>query len=149
VDESDTAFVVPPLLKEIVEETNDPDLTIKWEETMAGLRDAYGYFAKAFDRYLSSEKLTDSTTRRKMAREAARSVLPNATETKIFVTGNARAFRHFVDLRANEHADAEIRAVALKLLEVLQREAPNLFGDYTVSEHPVAGPVAETPYRKV
>src|SRR4051794_4112542 len=51
------------------------------------------------------------TDRRKIARQAARSVLPNATETKIFVTANARALRHFFFLRGNLHAEDEIRGV--------------------------------------
>ena len=43
----------------------------------------------------------DKTQRRKLARQAARSVLPNATETKIFVTANARALRHFIEMRGS------------------------------------------------
>ena len=65
-----------------------------------------------------------------MARQAARSVLPNATETKIFVTANARALRHFIEMRCSEHAEVEIRKVAAEVLRVMQKEAPNLFGDY-------------------
>ena len=56
--------------------------------------------------------LDDRTLRRKKAREAARSVLPNATETKIFVTANARALRHFIEMRGDAAADVEIRKVA-------------------------------------
>ena len=54
-----------------------------------------------------------ATLRRKQARQAARAVLPNATETRIVVTGNYRAWRHFVAMRASEHADVEIRALAI------------------------------------
>jgi thymidylate synthase (FAD) len=74
----------------------------------------------------------DKTLRRKRAREAARSVLPNAAETKIFVTANARALRNFLELRGSRHADAEIRKVALEILRVLQAEAPHIFHDYEV-----------------
>jgi thymidylate synthase (FAD) len=70
--------------------------------------------------------------RRKSAREAARAVLPNATETKIFVTGNARAWRHFIELRGDIHAEAEIRALACDVCRIMKKEAPNLFGDYAV-----------------
>lgn len=73
------------------------------------------------------------TQQRKVARQAARSVLPNAAETRIVVTGNYRAWRHLVDLRATEHADVEIRAVAVACLRELQRVAPNVFADYTVT----------------
>ena len=51
----------------------------------------------------------DRTLRRKLARQAARSVLPNATETQLVMTGNFRAWRHFIRMRASEHADVEIR----------------------------------------
>ena len=71
--------------------------------------------------------IPDKTSRRKMARQAARSVLPNATETRIFVTANARGWRHFIEMRCNEHAEVEIRKVAGAILRVLQAEAPNLF----------------------
>jgi len=50
----------------------------------------------------------DATLRRKQARQAARAILPNATETRIVVTGNYRAWRHFVAMRATEHADVAI-----------------------------------------
>ncbi|MXY12521.1 MAG: thymidylate synthase (FAD), partial [Chloroflexi bacterium] len=89
------------------------------------------------------------TLRRKMARQAARSVLPNATETKIFVTANARALRHFIELRGNEHAEPEIRRVATKVLAIMQEEAPNLFGDYQLQSLPDGTSQAVTEHRKV
>jgi len=84
------------------------------------------------------------TAMRKQAREAARSVLPNATETKIFMTGNARAWRHFIELRGSKHADAEINRLARAVLAKLQSAAPNLFGDYVVENK-----VISTPFQKV
>jgi thymidylate synthase (FAD) len=75
-----------------------------------------------------------ATDRKKQARQAARAVLPNMTETKIVVTGNFRALRHFIDLRATAGADVEIRAVAVAMLRELQRVAPNVFADYTISQ---------------
>lgn len=70
---------------------------------------------------------------RKQAREAARCVLPNMTETKIVVTGNYRAWRHFIDMRATTGADAEIRQLALAVLASLQGIAPATFDDYRVA----------------
>jgi thymidylate synthase (FAD) len=87
--------------------------------------------------------------RRKSAREAARAVLPNATETKIFVTGNVRAWRHFIELRGDIHAEAEIRALACDVCRVLQKEAPNLFGDYEIVELPDGTERTRTTHRKV
>ncbi len=72
------------------------------------------------------------TARRKAARQAARSVLPNATETKIVVTANGRALRHFIELRGSEDAEPEIRGLAVSLLRVMQVESPNMFGDFTL-----------------
>ena len=63
----------------------------------------------------------NATLRRKQALQAANSVLPTATETRIVVTGNYRAWRHFIAMRASEHADVEIRGLALACLRELQR----------------------------
>ena len=59
-------------------------------------------------------------------------MLPNATETRIVVTGNYRAWRHFIGMRATEHADVEIREVAVQTLRQLQRVASNIFADFTI-----------------
>ncbi|GAA4247766.1 FAD-dependent thymidylate synthase [Dactylosporangium darangshiense] len=75
----------------------------------------------------------NKTLRRKQARQAARAVLPNAAETRIVVTGNYRAWRHFVAMRASESADVEIREVAVACLRELQRVAPSVFADFTIS----------------
>jgi thymidylate synthase (FAD) len=66
---------------------------------------------------------------RKQAREAARAVLPNATETKIVVTGNHRAWRDMLKKRWSLHADAEIRAFAGEVLKQLREIAPNTYQD--------------------
>ncbi|MGH7444009.1 MAG: FAD-dependent thymidylate synthase, partial [Longimicrobiales bacterium] len=76
------------------------------------------------------------------------SVLPNATETKIVVTGNARTWRHFIELRASESAEAEIRVLAMQVLRALQLEAPHIFGDYAIRSVD-GGEVADTEYRSV
>lgn len=70
------------------------------------------------------------TSIRKEARGTARSVLPNATETKLFVTANSRALRHFLEQRGSKFAEVEIRRLANQFLDVLLIEAPTIFGDY-------------------
>jgi thymidylate synthase (FAD) len=90
-----------------------------------------------------------STLRAAWRPNLRRSVLPNATETKILVTGNARAWRHFIELRASEHAETEIRRVAVQILKTLQQEAPNVFGDYTLERLADGSEVARTAHRKV
>jgi thymidylate synthase (FAD) len=81
----------------------------------------------------------------KQARQAARAVLPNAVETRIVVTGNYRAWRHFIAMRASEHADVEIRALAVGCLRELSRIAPNVFADFEISVLSDGTEVASSP----
>ena len=89
--------------------------------------------------------LDRATSRGKQARQAARAVLPHATESRLVVTGNYRAYRHFVAMRASEHADVEIRELAIAVLRVLQRIAPSVFADFVVSALPDGTEVAASP----
>lgn len=59
--------------------------------------------------------------------EDARFVLPNAAETKLIMTMNARELMHFFSLRCCNRAQWEIRAVAWSMLEEAMKVAPNLF----------------------
>jgi len=61
--------------------------------------------------------------------EDARFVLPNAAETKIIVTMNARELRHFFELRCCERAQWEIRAMAVEMLKLVKQAAPVIFRD--------------------
>ena len=60
-------------------------------------------------------------------KEDARMVLPNACETKILVTMNARALYHFFNLRCCTRAQWEIREMADQMLKILQKDFPILF----------------------
>lgn len=84
--------------------------------------------------------------RRKQARQAARAVLPNATETRIVVTGNYRAWRHFIGMRATEHADVEIRQLAVECLRQLSELAPTAFGDFEIGQLADGSEVATSPF---
>lgn len=141
VDESVADFVEPACIAE------DPELHEVWLAAVGECQAAYVKLVDGLTRRFAGEP--DKTLRRKLARQAARSVLPNATETKIFVTANARALRHFVEMRASEHAETEIRTVAAMMLERLQAAAPNIFGDYELVELPDGTRAARTKHRKV
>jgi thymidylate synthase (FAD) len=141
VDESECAFVEPDAIAE------DPELHRVWLEAVQTSQRAYRALADGLAAKFAT--IDDRTLRRKKAREAARSVLPNATETKIFVTANARALRHFIEMRGDAAADVEIRKVALAVLALLQAESPNLFGDYTLVDLPEGGQAAATVHKKV
>lgn len=83
-----------------------------------------GFHAASLNVYdmLVEQAIAKGATR-KQAREAARSVLPNASETKIVVTANMTAWRHFFTMRGSIHADAEIRELALRLIRLMWWEA--------------------------
>jgi thymidylate synthase ThyX len=52
-------------------------------------------------------------------------------------------------MRGDAAADAEIRKVAIKVMEILRGESPNLFGDYTLIDLPEGGQAVNTQHRKV
>lgn len=141
VDESVADFVEPDCIAE------DPELHEVWKSAAEAAQEAYVKLVEGLQRKFAD--IENKTQRRKMARQAARSVLPNATETKIFVTANARALRHFVELRCSEAAETEIRAVAAQMLEILRKEAPSIFGDYEFVDLPDGTKAARTDHIKV
>ncbi|MCC6417746.1 MAG: FAD-dependent thymidylate synthase [Gemmataceae bacterium] len=141
VDESVAEYIEPDAI------ADDPELHALWLECVAESHQGYLRLVEKLLEKFKDE--ADKTLRRKMARQAARSVLPNATETKIFVTANARALRHFIEMRASRHAEVEIRKLAVQLLQLMQKEAPHLFGDYQLQPLPDGTFEAVTPHRKV
>jgi thymidylate synthase (FAD) len=96
VDESTAEYIEPDCI------ANNPELHQIWLDAIANTHQTYVKLTEGLLKVFENEP--DKTLRRKLARQAARSVLPNATETKIFVTANARALRHFIELRGNRHA---------------------------------------------
>ncbi|MGH7458321.1 MAG: FAD-dependent thymidylate synthase [Longimicrobiaceae bacterium] len=141
VDESGIAFVLPP---EIDDNTTAFEV---WLGACESALEAYRELLGELTDRLGEEE--SATLRKKRARQTARAVLPNCAETKIVVTGNARAWRHFMEARGSGGADAEIRRLALRLLEIFRQEAPHIFGDmHLVSQHD-GTQVVETPNSKV
>lgn len=141
VDESTADFIEPDCIAE------DAELHQVWLESIQQAHEAYCRLVEGLEKRFAD--VEQGTLRRKLARQAARSVLPNATETKIFVTGNGRAWRHFIEARANEYAEVEIRKVAIEILRALQQESPTLFGDYVIKPLGDGTEVAATENQKV
>ncbi len=75
----------------------------------------------------ASARLYEKLSRAGIPAEDARFVLPNAAETKILVTMNARELHHFFSLRTCRRAQWEIREAALRMLAIARRKAPSLF----------------------
>lgn len=121
VDESDAEFVLPPAVAE-------------GSDGASVLEDAFGMARHYYRQMVASLSVVQPKLTRKQIREAARAVLPNATETKIVITGNYRAWRHFIELRSSPAADAEIQELALNILNQLNGIAPNVFGDLMVNQ---------------
>lgn len=148
VDASDARFVVPPLFEELVrkaaaEAPRDEEgriFTPVGRVTEAeAVRQAIDElvrrnYEETLDEYVDSEVLLEEEfpdNKKKENRQAARAVLPNATETKIVVTGNYRAWAGFLLQRDSPAADAEIRRLAQAIGSHLAAVAPNIFGPET------------------
>ena len=84
----------------------------RFDELMVAIQDAYQDFLDAG-----------------IPAEDARYVLPNATETKLVMTMNARELRHFFSIRCCNRAQWEIRDMAWKMLELVRPTAPFVFAE--------------------
>ncbi|HEY0498838.1 MAG TPA: FAD-dependent thymidylate synthase [Kutzneria sp.] len=138
VPERDAAMVEPEVI------AGDPDLHAKFVAAAEASVKAYTELLEGLEKKFAD--VPSGTLRRKQARQAARAVLPNATETRIVVTGNYRAWRHFIAMRASEAADVEIRALAVECLRELKKAAGNIFEDFTISTLPDGTEVASSPF---
>lgn len=141
VDESRAAFVMPPAVQ------GNSGLEAAWAAQMESAQVAY--VAAVEGLMVKYEWVADRVHRRKMAREAARSVLPNATEVKIVVSANIRAWRTMLELRLGEGAEQEIRRMAVAILRLLQTEAPALFHDFEIYEAEDGAEAGRVGYHKV
>ena len=100
------AAVIPPTVAE------RPELRELFELQLGKLHEAYAAMVEAG-----------------IPAEDARYILPNATETKIMMTMNARELLHFFALRCCERAQWEIRAMAVEMLKLVKQIAPTIFRD--------------------
>lgn len=91
----------------------------------------------SFDAYRKMVELLDTENPnglkgrdlRKWCRGKARQLLPHALETRMVMTGNLRAWRHFLLMRTSRHAEAEIRRLAHEVFNSLLLIAPTVFED--------------------
>lgn len=122
------SYVTPPEIEDL------PEAKALFEEEMKHDAEVYGKLADMLtEKHTAAfiaEGLDEKTARqraRKKANEDARFVLPNACETKIIVTMNARTLMHFFRLRCCSRAQWEIREVAAEMLRLAAAAAPTLF----------------------
>ena len=142
VTETNMKYVTPPEIAAI------PEAAEKYQKAMMDAEKAYHELAdilkaKHKAEMLASgmsEKAADSAAEKK-AIEDARFVLPNACETKMIVTMNARSLYNFFHLRCCNRAQWEIRAVATEMLRLVKEVSPTLFRNS--GPRCVAGPCPE------
>jgi len=132
---------------------NDEELHSRFERNIDFAAQEYEKIAQELlvkqisgDQLLSGAAKTDL---RKKVQQAARSVLPNETETIMVMTANIRAWRHIINMRASEHAEIEIRDVAYKIFQVLRQVTPNMFADFEVVDLLDGTKGVKTKYPKV
>ncbi|EHD19593.1 MULTISPECIES: FAD-dependent thymidylate synthase [Brenneria] len=124
-DESDAEFVVP------IEVKNNPGLFDSWKKHIKTCLDLYKTSLLDIQQ---NQNMDSHSKKEKMRalRSASRSILPNATETKIIVTANARAIRHFLQMRGSLDGDHEMRMVSERIFDIVIKDAPALFQDFKV-----------------
>ncbi len=144
VDSSNVCFIVPPGIQ-VLSKTN-PDIYRDWVAHCERSRQLYEQLTIQLAELYKD--LPDKTERRKKARQAARSVLPNATETKIFMSANGRAIRHFIEMRASAAADLEIRNLAMKIFRIMEVKFPLLTHGMKVVKLPDGTEAVESEFRK-
>jgi thymidylate synthase (FAD) len=89
---------------------------------------AHSDIAKTYHHHMEHiMKFYSELVSRGIPKEDARFVLPNAAETKIFVSMNGRELLHFFEKRLCQRAQWEIRGVAEKMLELVKEIAPYMF----------------------
>lgn len=112
VDENNFIYITPPSV------ASNPEALSLFQSTMEEIQQCYHKLSQV------------------VPREDARYILPNAVETKLVCTFNARSLLNFFRLRCCRRAQWEIRELAFKMREEVRRVAPMLFS--------LAGPSCET-----
>ncbi len=112
VKEEQFDYVIPPSIK------LDPALTREFEKFMSEAQENYTKVLR---------RLEELGYKGEAGQQDARYLLPNAAETKIVVTMNARELLHFFRVRCCNRAQWEIREMAERMLAHVKRVAPTIF----------------------
>lgn len=102
-------FIIPPQIKAL-----GKDAVLEYERQMGEM---HAWYVSWQQRLGTGES----------GNEDARFVLPNACETRLLLTMNARELLHFFKLRCCERAQWEIRNLAIEMLRICKREMPAVF----------------------
>jgi thymidylate synthase (FAD) len=128
VDESEVRFVMPLDIMGGAARARSV-----WYQQMALALEAYKELTDELSKDLRAKDPNISKRNLRIAaRQAARSVLPNSTETKIFITMNLRELRHFCLIRGSLFAEPEIRRLAIIITRDLKKMFPNAMDDFEI-----------------
>ncbi|MBI4686978.1 MAG: FAD-dependent thymidylate synthase [Nitrospirae bacterium] len=111
-EEAGFDYVIPEVIKE------DGELKRYFEDFMSEAQKAYNHIVK---------RLNERGIKGESANQDARFILPNAAETKIIVTMNARELLHFFKQRCCNRAQWEIRQMAEEMLKLVKEVSPVIF----------------------
>ena len=111
-DEGGFGYIIPPKVQSL-----GPEYIQIFQNQMSQIQAWYDFWVA---------KLGNSG---ESTNEDARFVLPNAAETKMLVTMNARELLHFFSVRSCNRAQWEIRALAVEMLRLVKAVAPVIFKD--------------------
>ena len=128
VKENHFSFVVPPEIAAVPEAR---------EEFLRAMEEDQRHYEKIADLLMEkhmkdfcAQGMDEKSARKKAEKKAiedARFVLPNACETKMICTFNARSLLNFFAVRCCNRAQWEIRDVACQMLDLVKAQAPHLF----------------------
>ena len=128
VKEKQFSFVTPP------EIAADEQASALYQQTMQNAHNAYIRLAEILEekhyRTFIGQGIEEKKAKnmaQKKAIEDARFVLPNACDTKMILTMNARSLLNFFTLRCCNRAQWEIRDVATQMLHLVRPIAPTIF----------------------
>ena len=132
VDMSKADMVIPPAIAQ------DGEAYEAFSQAVKSAKYAYGHLhhvledTHTYELMRENPNMTEKQARvkdSKMANEDARFILPEACQTRMIVTMNARELNDFFKLRCCNRAQWEIRCVANEMLKLVYPIAPHLFKD--------------------
>lgn len=113
VNEGEFNYIIPQRIKDLGEQYIED-----YEMDMFQIEQLYNKWHK---------RLTEAGYIEKEANEDARSLLPQACETKFIVTMNTRELLHYFGLRTCKRTQEEHRVLACKMLRLVKEVAPTIF----------------------
>ena len=128
VKEKQFSFVTPPQIAQ------DPQAAVLYQQAMQSAHASYLELSERLAQKNLEQLLAEGVDEKKArsmaekrAIEDARFVLPNACDTKMMLTMNARSLLNFFRLRCCNRAQWEIREVAEQMLALVKPIAPTIF----------------------